>query len=83
MFGFKRVKHKFFSIFLIFLVLFLFISFTIVFGGKDISIKNVSDMGNLASTYLSWLGNLFGNFKILTTNAIKMDWSGNQTTKTT
>jgi lipopolysaccharide export LptBFGC system permease protein LptF len=83
MFGFKRAKHKFFSIFLIFLVLFLFISLTSVFGGKDLSVKSVSDLGNLATTYFLWLGNLFGNFKEITANAVGMDWKGNQTAKTT
>jgi hypothetical protein len=79
-YGLKRVKHKFLSLFLIALVLFSFLSFSAAFGGKEISIKNVSDLGNIVKIYFSWIGNLFGNFKLLTTNAIKMNWQGNSTT---
>ncbi len=83
LFGFKRVKHKILSIFLIALILFSFFSFNVVFKGKEISIKNVSDLGNIAKLYFSWLGNALGNMKIITGQAVKMDWQGNKTAKTT
>ncbi len=82
-YGLKRIKHKFLAIFLIALVLFSFLSFGVVFGGKDISINDVSDLGNVAKLYFSWLGSVFSNVKSVTTNAIGMDWQGNNTGKST
>ena len=80
LYGFKRIKHKFLAIFLIALVLFSFLSFGVVFGGKDISVKSVSDVGSVMKLYFSWLGSLFGNVKSITANAVRMDWQGNKTT---
>ncbi len=78
-FEIKRVKHKFFSLFLIALLLFGFFSFNEVFKGKDITINSISDVENVAKIYFNWLGFVFNNMKILTTNAIHMNWKGNQT----
>jgi len=80
LFGFKRMKHKFVAILLIGLLLFGFFSFNIVFKGKDVSVNNVSDIGKIFKIYFSWLGNVFGNMKTITGQAIKMDWQGNKTT---
>ncbi len=79
LFGFKRIKHKLFAIFLIALLLFSFLSFKAVFNGKEISIKSISDLGNMAKLYFSWLGNVFGNMKSLTGEAVKMSWKSNST----
>jgi hypothetical protein len=79
-FGFKKVKHKFFALFLIALILFSFFSFNAAFGGKDISINSISDLGGVAKLYFSWLVNVFNNMKVITTQAVKMDWRGNETT---
>ena len=80
LFGFKRMKHKFVAILLIGFLLFGFFSFNIVFKGKDVSVNNVSDIGKIFKIYFSWLGNVFGNMKTITGQAIKMDWQGNKTT---
>lgn len=80
LFGFKRFKHRLLAIFLIVLILFSFFSFSVAFKGEEISIKNISDLGRIAKIYFSWLGNLFGNVKTLTGQAVKMDWQGNKTT---
>ena len=79
-FGLKRVKHKLFAILLIALILFAFFSFNMVFKGKDISINNVSDVEKITTLYYSWLGNVFTNIKLITTQAVKMNWDGNKTT---
>ena len=80
LFGFKRIKHKFFAIFLIALILFSFFTFNFAFKGKEISVNNISDFANVFKTYFSWLGTAFGNLNYLTSNAVKMDWQGNRTT---
>ncbi len=75
----KKMKHKLFAILLIGLILFGFFSFNAVFKGKEVKIENVSDLGNVIKLYFSWLGTAFNNVKIITTQAIKMDWKGNST----
>ncbi len=79
-FGFKRARHKFFALFLIALILFSFLSFTAAFGGKELSVNSFSDLGKIAGIYFSWLVNTFNNLKLITTQAIKMDWQTNKTT---
>jgi len=76
---FKKVKHELFAFFLILIIVFAFFSFTLAFKGKNVSITNVSDATNAAKIYLSWIGNAFNNVKIITTQAIKMDWVSNKT----
>jgi hypothetical protein len=80
MLGIKGIKQKFFSILLIVLILFLFLSFSIVFKGKDISVHSVSDLTNMGKVYFSWFMNAFNNVKTVTTQAIKMNWETNSTT---
>lgn len=81
MFKFRGFQQKFLTVFLIVLILFSFFSFYLAFNGKNITIKSVSDVEKLGKLYFSWLGNVFNNIKILTTQAIKMRWEGNRTIK--
>jgi len=83
MFKFKGIQHKFVTFLIISLIIFSFFSFYLAFNGKDISVKNFSDVENIAQIYFSWLGNAFSNMKSLTTNAIKMDWEGNNSVRLT
>lgn len=78
MIEFKRMRHKTFAFFLIFLILFLFFSFAFVFSEKNVDYKTGSGIIEAGKIYLSWLGTLFNNLKSITTNAIKMDWKGNE-----
>ena len=73
----KRLKHKLFAILLIAIILFTYISFSATIQGNDIDLKTVSGLTKATKLYFSWLGSAFGNMKVLTTNAIKMDWSAN------
>lgn len=75
----KRLRHKAFAIFLIMLILFTYLSFSHVVNKHDINLKTASGIYGAGKLYLSWLGNIFGNFKTITTNAVKMDWSGGDT----
>ena len=77
----KRFRHKFFAWFLIALIILGYISFTFVMTDKDINLNTVSGVLTAGKIYFSWLGSIFGNFKTMTTNAIKMDWSANKTEK--
>ncbi|MCW8965573.1 MAG: hypothetical protein OQK82_02640 [Candidatus Pacearchaeota archaeon] len=74
----KRLKHKIFAIFLIGLILFSYFSFTSIFGGTDINFKSSDGVMTASKIYFSWLISVAGNFKTITTNAINMDWSVNE-----
>jgi glucan phosphoethanolaminetransferase (alkaline phosphatase superfamily) len=82
-YGLKRIRHKFLAIFLIVLVLFSFLSFGFVFGQKKIPMDNISDLGNVVKLYFSWLGGVFGNFRTITADAVKMNWHENNSNKST
>jgi len=74
----KRVRHKIFAIFLIGLILFLYFSSSFVFKEEEIDFKNISGITTAGKLYFTFLGSIFGNLKTITTNAIKMDWKGNE-----
>ena len=75
----KRLRHKMFAIFLIVLILFTYISFSVVLRGQDVDYKTIPGVVEASKLYFSWLGSIFGNFRSMTTHAIKMDWTGNET----
>lgn len=75
----KRARHKLFAIVLIALILFTYISFTIVIKDHDVDLKTVSGIIEAGGLYVNWLGSLFGNAKSITTHAVNLDWSGNET----
>jgi ABC-type multidrug transport system permease subunit len=78
-YGFKKVKHKFLTLFLVMLILFSFLSFSVVFSNGNLSFNSVADLKNAFVIYFSWLGNFFNNIKVISTQAIKLDWNLNQT----
>jgi len=75
----KRMKHKVFAIILIALILFSYISASLIFRGQDINFKTVPGLIKATKIYFSWIGSVFLNIKSITTNAVKMDWSVNET----
>lgn len=70
----KRFKHKIFAIFLIGLILFTYISFTVSLKGKDVDLKTIPGIIKAGKFYWSWLGTLFTNTKTITAYAAKQDW---------
>lgn len=75
----KRMRHKMFAIFLVVLILFSYFSVSFVFKGKDIDYTSISGVSDAAKIYLSWLGSAFKNLKTITSEAINMEWAGNET----
>jgi len=71
----KKFKHKVLEIFIIFLILFTYFSFTFVLSGKNIDLSTLDGISKAGSIYFSWLGSVFQNLKTITTNAIRMNWS--------
>jgi len=75
----KRVRHKIFALFLIGLILFLYFSATFVFKEQEIDFQTIPGITTAAKLYFSWFGSIFANVKTITTNAIRMNWQGNET----
>ena len=75
----KRFRHKLLAIFLIALILFTYVSFSVTLKGKDIDYKTLSGLSSATKLYFSWLGSIFVNVKTITTNAIDMTWKSNST----
>jgi len=82
----KRMRHKFFAIFLIGLILFTYISFSVTMKNNNVDLKSVEGLSKATKLYFLWLGSAFGNIKSITANAVQMDWSqaqvSNQTNST-
>ena len=71
----KRMKHKFFAIFVI-LIMILFISTAyFVFKDKQLNLNSLGGWQDASKVYMSFLGSAFDNTKTITSNAIRMDWS--------
>ncbi|MBI3623296.1 hypothetical protein HY212_04440 [Candidatus Pacearchaeota archaeon] len=79
---FRRARHKFFSHFLILLLIFLVFTFAIAIRNENVNFKTASGVVSAGKIYLSWLGSAFGNVKSITGYATKLDWNnGNETKK--
>lgn len=50
---------------------------TMVFQGQEIDFKSIHGWSKASNLYFAWLGSFFKNVKSITSNAIKMDWGGN------
>jgi hypothetical protein len=71
---FRHIKHRITAIVIILVVLFLYASVSGVVKTNDIDWKSPSGILSAGKIYLSWLVQAFDNIKVLTGNAIKMDW---------
>ena len=75
---FKKLNHKIVAIFLILLIVFTYFSFSSAIKGKEIDLKSAVGMKEAGQLYVLWLGNAFNNIKIITGNAIHMNWKVNE-----
>ena len=71
----KRLRHKIFAIFLIALILFTYISFTVTLKGHDIDMTTIPGVMAASKLYMFWLVSSFNNLKSITTQAIGLDWT--------
>lgn len=76
----KRLRHKIFAIFLILIILSIYFSVTYVFRDQTINFNTVEGMTSASKIYYSWMVSVFNNIKVITLNAIKMDWSTQNST---
>ncbi|PIN91190.1 hypothetical protein COU57_01505 [Candidatus Pacearchaeota archaeon CG10_big_fil_rev_8_21_14_0_10_32_14] len=76
----KRMKHKFFAVFVI-LVIVLFIGTAyFVFKDRPLDLNSFEGFKDASKVYMTFLGSAFDNTKTITSNAIRMDWSAKNTT---
>ncbi len=71
----NKFKHKIYAVFLIGLLLFIFISGTVVFKDKNIDFTSAEGIFQAGKIYFSFLGNIGKNVFSITANAVNMDWS--------
>jgi hypothetical protein len=72
---FKRFRHKILAVFLVFLILFTYFSFSNVIKDKNLDLKTIDGAKEAGRVYILWLGNAFKNVKVATANVINMSWS--------
>jgi hypothetical protein len=78
--GIKSHQHKGIAILLIIFLLLAVFAFNATFSGREVQIRTVSDAVDAVKLYFSWFGMLFENIKLVTTQAIKIEWDTNNTT---
>jgi hypothetical protein len=71
---FKRMRHKIFALFLIFVILFSYMSVSYVFKNENVDLGTVRGLFSAGKIYFSWLSGVLSNIKTTTSNVIKMDW---------
>ena len=72
---FKRLRHKIFAIFLMVLIIFSYVSFSVIIKSNDVDLKTPAGWLTASELYFSWLGSVFQNTKYITAQAVKLDWS--------
>jgi len=75
----KEVRRRFFTFFIIFVILFFSLSAFYVFKGRGVDFGSIEGILMAFKVYFSWLRSFFYNLKTITVNVIKMDWSVNIT----
>jgi hypothetical protein len=70
----NHLKHRAFIVVLVVFGLFFYISLTFVATQNNLSMNNYDGFIKTIQVYFVWLGNGFQNIKVLTGNAINLDW---------
>jgi hypothetical protein len=71
----NHLKHRTFIVILVIVALFFYASVTYIASRNNLSMDSYEGFVNTMKVYLGWLGNGFQNIKVLTGNAVKMDWT--------
>jgi len=78
----KYIKHKLSWIIIIVLAVFIYITFMMSIIGKNVDLNTYEGIQTSIKLYLLWMANAFENTKVITANAIKLDWETNLTSVT-
>jgi hypothetical protein len=71
---FKHIKHRVFAILIILSLLFTYLTFSTIVKSNSLDIKTAPGIFSAVKLYSGWVVHAFGNLKIITGNAIKMNW---------
>ncbi len=71
----NHYKHKFTLILLLIFALFIYSTAMVVHTTNDLDFTTTEGFFNAVKIYIGWLGNSFQNLRVITTNAVKMDWT--------
>lgn len=74
----RHLKHKFWAVLIVLLLLFFYLTLPRVIEGKNIDVKTFDGMVMTGRLYFTWLQHSFVNVKDVTGYAVKMDWVGNK-----
>ncbi len=74
----RHIKHKFFVVLFVLLILFFYLTLPRVIQGRDVNLQSFDGIVLTIRLYSAWLVHGFGNLKEITGNAVAMDWIGNQ-----
>ena len=75
----KHIRHKFFAIGVIILIIFFYVTVSKVIREKNVDITTFNGILIAGKIYFSWLLHAGENVKTVVGNVIKMDWVGNST----
>ncbi len=78
----KHVKHKYFVLGLILILLFVYTTISIVSKQNNIELNSASGVYQAMKVYMKWVMSAFINVKSLAGDAVKMNWTNiNQTSE--
>jgi hypothetical protein len=77
---FKHFRHRLTIVFLIFLVVFLYTTISIVNRTNSLDLTTTEGFLSSVKVYTGWLAHGFDNLKSITGNAVKMDWTSTNST---
>jgi len=75
----SHLKHKAGIIALIVFLAFMGITFVLVARANSVDLGSSSGFFSGIKLYFSWIGHALGNLKVLTGNAVRMEWFSNST----
>lgn len=70
-----EVRHKFFAMLIIVLVLVFLVTFAKVVLQPGVDFSSLEGIVSAGGIYFDWLGHALGNVKTITGNAVKLDWT--------
>jgi hypothetical protein len=76
----NHLRHRVWIILIIMLALFLYATMALVYRQNEIKLNTAEDFIHASRIYLGWLGHSFDNLKLLTGNAVRMDWTSANST---
>jgi hypothetical protein len=74
------MKHKVFLIVIIMILLFFYTTGSSILAAQNVNWRSLSGVEKGVKVYFSWLGGVFGNLRVITANAIRMDWASKNVT---